>query len=716
MPTFPANLPNPMKRIFLLLCLLSVPCFAQLSSTGSITASGSTCGTTNACVSLSLFNTPTISTTAASIVVSGTYSGTNQFEGSADGINFTAINGIPLGGGSAVTSTTSTGTWNFGISALSVLRVRASAYASGTATVTIQASAGTGGTTTAGVIAGGMAAPATGTTGQLAVYTSGTAIGSSNTITADVYFKSGRPWIDVKAYGAVGDGVTVDKTAIQNAINACPTSPAVACIVYFPNGNYQLGGAGGIGLTINTGATGQNNVCMVGESYGGQGGTRITYTGSSGSGIAVGSNSQSTSGFCLQDISIVLATGVTASTNGLTLTRVNHVELKRVRIDGTTTAAQYGIQITANTGNSQFVQIEEPDIQGIFTNGIQIDGSSSPPVTATTIIGGNIQKTGGVTGNGINCAAGDSTAVYNTDIEGWAIGINSTCNKDYWGARLEANTIAILNNPTASQDQDAPIMQDGTSGAQINDYGINTRRLDLVAAPSNSFEVLKDDFIGGTCSDGSIGELGWRLRTIGSVPACSSGGASMTIGLLGNMEILTNAAATAGQGGTLALDTQGGFTGDLSSVGQWQLEFRFKINQTTATRFRIGFLNGAGDTTVAPTDGMWLRYDTNVGFADTNFMFETCKASTCSSVSTGVAAESTLFHRVRILSPSAGSLAFQLDGGTPITFCASGCTVTSSNVPTVTQAVGLQLATDATAQKAAFVNKFSFFIKNLQRN
>ncbi len=36
----------------------------------------------------------------------------------------------------------------------------------------------------------------------------------------DMYFKSGRPWIDVRAYGAVGDNSTDNGPAIQAALNA----------------------------------------------------------------------------------------------------------------------------------------------------------------------------------------------------------------------------------------------------------------------------------------------------------------------------------------------------------------------------------------------------------------------------------------------------------------------------------------------------------------
>lgn len=77
----------------------------------------------------------------------------------------------------------------------------------------------------------------------------------NNSFPGSVYFKSGSPWIDVKAYGALGDGITDDTTAVQNAINAIQTLQGG--IVYFPLGNYCLKS----GVTVGT-----SYVRLVGES------------------------------------------------------------------------------------------------------------------------------------------------------------------------------------------------------------------------------------------------------------------------------------------------------------------------------------------------------------------------------------------------------------------------------------------------------------------
>ncbi len=54
---------------------------------------------------------------------------------------------------------------------------------------------------------------------------------------------SNSPWVDVRAFGAKGDGITNDSTAIQNAINSIPIAGGIGergkgGTVYFPKGIY----------------------------------------------------------------------------------------------------------------------------------------------------------------------------------------------------------------------------------------------------------------------------------------------------------------------------------------------------------------------------------------------------------------------------------------------------------------------------------------------
>lgn len=134
-----------MKRILLVLVFLcfSVGAFAK---SGIITAAASTC-TAGVCVSLEVPATAS----GMGVALSGTFSGTVQFETSADGgTTWVAINGFPPNSTSGASSATSAGTWRFSVSGMTNFRVRGSSYASGTVTVQLQSSTGAASLNTGG--------------------------------------------------------------------------------------------------------------------------------------------------------------------------------------------------------------------------------------------------------------------------------------------------------------------------------------------------------------------------------------------------------------------------------------------------------------------------------------------------------------------------------------------------------------------------------------
>lgn len=83
-------------------------------------------------------------------------------------------------------------------------------------------------------------------------------LGRTNTYTSDNYFGSGRPWVDVKAFGAAGNQAGDDGPSIQNAINFLTTNFGGGT-VYVPNGNYCV-------KTSVTSTT--NRISFIGESTG----------------------------------------------------------------------------------------------------------------------------------------------------------------------------------------------------------------------------------------------------------------------------------------------------------------------------------------------------------------------------------------------------------------------------------------------------------------
>src|SRR5882724_1034350 len=131
-----------MKKLALLaslLFLIAARCAAQgqRSDTsnplgGDIRASSTNCSVASSCVWMKLpANATSLSITVANGPV-GSYTGTLQFEQSADG-GFTFVSASPA-------STATTGVFTFTVTTFTDFRVRASAFASGDASVNMQAS------------------------------------------------------------------------------------------------------------------------------------------------------------------------------------------------------------------------------------------------------------------------------------------------------------------------------------------------------------------------------------------------------------------------------------------------------------------------------------------------------------------------------------------------------------------------------------------------
>lgn len=111
------------------------------SITGTISTFGSDCSASTNCVSLTLLPDQG----SVSVTISGTFSGTLQFEASGDGTNFSAFGMSPFAGGAQATSTASPGGWVGSASALQAIRVRASALSSGSAVATVFSSSSNSG-------------------------------------------------------------------------------------------------------------------------------------------------------------------------------------------------------------------------------------------------------------------------------------------------------------------------------------------------------------------------------------------------------------------------------------------------------------------------------------------------------------------------------------------------------------------------------------------
>ena len=74
--------------------------------------------------------------------ITGTFSGTLQFEMSIDGTNFVAVQATNVTSGAVATTAAATGVFKYDVVGALVVRVRSTAWTSGTATVTLVGMAG----------------------------------------------------------------------------------------------------------------------------------------------------------------------------------------------------------------------------------------------------------------------------------------------------------------------------------------------------------------------------------------------------------------------------------------------------------------------------------------------------------------------------------------------------------------------------------------------
>jgi hypothetical protein len=76
------------------------------------------------------------------VQVTGTFSGTLQFEVTIDGTNYVAVPALNVTTGTEATTTTGTGIFRFDVVGILMTRVRATAWTSGSAEVTVVGLAG----------------------------------------------------------------------------------------------------------------------------------------------------------------------------------------------------------------------------------------------------------------------------------------------------------------------------------------------------------------------------------------------------------------------------------------------------------------------------------------------------------------------------------------------------------------------------------------------
>jgi len=270
----------------------------------------------------------------------------------------------------------------------------------------------------------------------------------------------------------------------------------------------------------------------------------------------------------------------------------------------------------------------------------------------------------------------------------------------------------------------APVRGDLIVGSAVPDwqrFARGTQR-QLVAMPETALDPtwenglpldytvaqFLDDFPSGGAS-GAIGTLGWATGNIGAAAVWTYQHPGLPhIGVLRG-----TTTAVAGQGACLYLGGTSGAGRSLGNLGQnagWESFYIFNLNLTagvtTFSRLRIGFADS--NVIAEPNNGIWLRYDTNVAYADAGFHV-VCRAAGANTEPAGppVYAVDNLWHRLRIRSLVNGQVLFQFDANPEVTV-AAGC-------PNVDLYPVVIMVTDTAATRDIHTDYFSFKMTGLVR-
>jgi len=236
---------------------------------------------------------------------------------------------------------------------------------------------------------------------------------------------------------------------------------------------------------------------------------------------------------------------------------------------------------------------------------------------------------------------------------------------------------------------------DGGAGAA---YTLHYNPLDL------SVLDVREDFLGGGITDGTIGQYGWRLVTIGGAPVATrlSGGLSNP----GLVRISTT--ATAGQGGCLALGdntSAGAMLSGLSNMSAWAFRWKFQLQVSGGTNFYIGLLNQVNVSN--PADFIGIRYNSQASVGDTGFNFVCLKGTVSTKVSLASANGNSGMHNVTIRMDTSGTVICEFD-----TLASQSIT---TNLPAVGLTPAMTLVTLSALSKQASVDFFGMKVKGLNR-
>ena len=367
---------------------------------------------------------------------------------------------------------------------------------------------------------------------------------SDVTSSGSAFIKGPTPWLDVKAFGAKGDGTTDDRAAIQAAINACPST---GCTIYFPSASTYLIGSSPsdiLGLTVSHSQTG---IKFFGEC--GTGGLSTSCSQLvSKVGVTIltiGDGTYFHAGTLIQDLGFAdMSSGNSTILGAIRLFDTQEFNLTNVRCTNIKSTTGYCMLIEGGTSPTvtQFGVIINPSVSAVTfpiqtkgnTSEINLYGGNLNCSSAGSPIGMDLGKNNHTTG----VPTGGEWGVYGTHILNCATGVSMYNNSvmQWYGVMEQATG---QNQGTGFViDGDSTVSPGGiTIGGSINNFATG------VSIPTNAF--VHDVTLIGTIGNSStvavsIGDSASNIKILGSLPSTNTAQLSASGTPLSNTMILTN--------------------------------------------------------------------------------------------------------------------------------------------------------------------------------
>ena len=190
---------------------------------------------------------------------------------------------------------------------------------------------------------------------------------------------------------------------------------------------------------------------------------------------------------------------------------------------------------------------------------------------------------------------------------------------------------------------------------------------------------LREEFRSGGTSSTTIGQLGWTVGNAGAGAAT----ASMIASEAGRPGItrLSATGTTDDDSGAFSLGNAG--NDDFTDMTQyeWDAVWIFRPGTVTSVNYMIGLVD---TTAVATTAGMYLKFDTDA--SDTNYEY-IMDGTGVDTGDTTVAPNASNWIKFKIRRRTSGvggnpTIYMSLNDANEQTWCSSGCTFTTTNIPT----------------------------------